>query len=177
MTPQSTRRYSVFIDGRERVVELRDLEGALTVVLDGAPLAADLTLLSEPSLHSLLLDGHSREMVLSRKGETVRVSIDGETIEARVLDELARAFVDAGDRVSSDALEIRAPMPGVVAQVLVAPGDIVDAGRAVIVLEAMKMQNELTADRRAVVESIAVKPGDSVIGGALLVTFKLEQGE
>jgi len=177
MSSPSTHRYSVFIDGKERIVELRDQEGALTVILDGAPLAADLALLSEPSLHSLLLDGHSREMVLSKKGETVRVSLDGETIEARVLDELARAIAEISDRGPSGALEIRAPMPGVVAEILVAAGEIVDPGRAIVVLEAMKMQNELSADARGVIDHIAVNAGDSVSGGTLLVTLKPVPGE
>jgi 3-methylcrotonyl-CoA carboxylase alpha subunit len=174
MSSAQVRRYYVRIAGKERVVELRQQDGATTVLLDGAPWSADLTLLSEPSLHSLLLDGHSREMVLSKKGETVHVSIDGETIEARVLDELARALADAGDRAPRGALEVTAPMPGVVAAVLVAPGERVEAGHAVVVLEAMKMQNELASDADGIVDRILVSAGDSVAGGAVLVTLKPE---
>jgi biotin carboxyl carrier protein len=170
--PRNAHRYSVFIGGQERIVELREHEGSFTVILDGAPLSADLALLSEPSLHSLLLDGHSREMVLSKKGETVRVSLDGETIEARVLDELARAIAEISDRAPSGALEIRAPMPGVVAEILVSAGETVEPGRAVVVLEAMKMQNELSADAPGIVDRIEVSAGDSVSGGTLLVTLK-----
>lgn len=172
MSSLPSRRYYVRIAGRERVVELRDQDGVTTVLLDGAPWSADLALLSEPSLHSLLLDGHSREMVLSKKGETVRVSLDGETIEARVLDELARALSDAGEQTPSCAADICAPMPGVVAAVLVSPGEVVEAGRAVVVLEAMKMQNELAADASGIVDRILVRAGDSVAGGAVLVTLQ-----
>jgi biotin carboxyl carrier protein len=174
MSAAQARRYYVRIAGKERVVELSEEEGATTVLLDGAPWSADLALLSEPSLHSLLLDGHSREMVLNKKGEMVHVSLDGETIEARVLDELARAFAEAGEQASAGASEIAAPMPGVVVAVLVAAGDHVEAGRAVIVLEAMKMQNELAADASGVVDRILVNVGDSVAGGAVLVTLKPE---
>jgi biotin carboxyl carrier protein len=174
MSAAQARRYYVRIAGKERVVELRDEDGATTVFLDGAPWSADLALLSEPSLHSLLLDGHSREMVLKKKGEMVQVSIDGETIEARVLDELARALAEAGERTTSGASEITAPMPGVVVAVLVAAGEPVQAGRAVIVLEAMKMQNELTADASGIVDRILVNVGDSVAGGAVLVTLQPE---
>ncbi|HET9888811.1 MAG TPA: biotin/lipoyl-containing protein [bacterium] len=174
MSAAQARRYYVRIAGQERVVELRDEGGATTVFLDGTPWSADLALLSEPSLHSLLLDGHSREMVLNKKGEMVQVSIDGETIEARVLDELARAWAEAGERTTSGASEIVAPMPGVVVALLVAAGEQVEAGRAVIVLEAMKMQNELTADASGIVDRILVKVGDSVSGGAVLVTLQAE---
>ena len=167
-------RYYVHIAGKERVVELREQDGAYTVILDGEPWSADLALLSEPSLHSLLLNGHSREMVLSKKGETVQVSLDGETIEARVLDELSRALAEAADHAPQGALEILAPMPGVIAAVLVEPGENVEAGRAVIVLEAMKMQNELTSDAGGIVERILVRAGDSVAGGAVLVQLAPE---
>jgi biotin carboxyl carrier protein len=168
------RRYYVRIAGKERVIELREQDGAFTVILDGEHWSADLALLSEPSLHSLLLNGHSREMVLSKKGESVQISLDGETIEARVLDELSRALAEAADDVPEGPSEILAPMPGVIAAVLVEPGENVEAGRAVIVLEAMKMQNELTSDASGIVERILVRAGDSVAGGAVLVQLSAE---
>jgi 3-methylcrotonyl-CoA carboxylase alpha subunit len=58
--------------------------------------------------------------------------------------------------------------------VLVAPGERVEAGHAVVVLEAMKMQNELASDADGIVDRILVSAGDSVAGGAVLVTLKPE---
>jgi biotin carboxyl carrier protein len=101
--------------------------------------------------------------------------LDGEAIPVRVMDELSRALVDFEGKKQNGALEVRAPMSGVVAGVLVAPGETVEPGQAVVVLEAMKMQNELSADSRGIVERIDVSPGDSVSGGALLMTLKPDQ--
>lgn len=172
MTSRPAIRYFVTLKGRERIVEIAEDGDRLLVRLDGREVDADLTLLAEPSLHSLLLDGQSREMTLVSKGDSVLVSIDGETIEARVLDEVARALAEFAGSSPTGALEIEAPMPGVVVSIGVAPGDTVEAGQAVVVLEAMKMQNELVAEVAGIVEKILVKVGDSVAGGATLVKLK-----
>ena len=65
---------------------------------------------------------------------------------------------------------VRSPMPGKVVKVLVGEGDAVAAGVPVVVVEAMKMENELASTRAGVVQKVHVKPGDAVEGGARLVT-------
>jgi biotin carboxyl carrier protein len=165
-------RYYVRTKSGERLVELREKDGAIEIEVDGTRTVADLTLLAEPSLHSLLVGGRSREMVLARKGDTVLVSLDGQTIEARVMDEVGRALDELAGHGGTGALEVAAPMPGVIVAVPVAPGDVVDAGQPVVVLEAMKMQNELTAEAPGVVEQVLAKPGESVQSGAVLVVLR-----
>ena len=64
-----------------------------------------------------------------------------------------------------------APMPGLIVRVHVAPGDRVEAGQAVVVMEAMKMENELRAAGAGVVRTVEVRAGTAVEKGALLVTF------
>ncbi|GJM44459.1 MAG: acetyl-CoA carboxylase biotin carboxyl carrier protein subunit [Gemmatimonadota bacterium] len=164
-----TDRYYVQFRGEERIVDLTEQEdGTLRVELDGEPVSADLTRL-QSSLHSLLVDGHSREMVVERDGDRVIVLLDGERIETTVYDEVTRALAKIGGAGSTGAPEVCAPMPGVVVDILVKPGDPVATGQAVIVVEAMKMQNELAAESDGVVASIEVAVGDTVGGGDVLI--------
>jgi len=170
-------RYYVTVKGHEHVVDVGEDDDGLTVTFDDRPVDADLTPLSGDSLHSLLVDGHSREMVLEREGERVYVSLDGERIEVRVQDEVSRALSAIGGVRSASGSEILAPMPGVVVDVPVKPGEEVVAGQAVIVVEAMKMQNELVTESDGIVDSVRVKVGDTVDGGTVLVVVKAKEEE
>jgi biotin carboxyl carrier protein len=171
-----TIRYYVTVQGEERTVDITESPGGGTarVELDGQPVEVDLVDLGS-SLHSLVLDGHSREMVLSRDAQAVTVWLDGERIDATVHDEVSKALSSIGGAATAGASEVVAPMPGVVVDIPVKVGDTIEAGQPVIIVEAMKMQNELAADAGGVVESIEVAVGDTVDGGAVLV--KLEPPE
>ena len=85
----------------------------------------------------------------------------------------AATTADEGEPVKEDAVGegIRAPMPGRVVEVFVEAGDEVENGDVVLILEAMKMENELRSPGKAVVKSVNVKPGDSVAGNQLLVAL------
>jgi biotin carboxyl carrier protein len=173
MTPGGPAvRYYVTVRGHERVVEIGESPDGLTLTLDGTPVTADLLRLHGSGLHSLLLDGHSREMILERDGDVVRVLLDGERIDARVQDEVSRALSAIGGAAVSGPAEIVAPMPGVIVDVPVAVGDEIAAGQPLVVVEAMKMQNELTAEADGIVEKILVKAGDTVAGDQALIVLK-----
>lgn len=166
-----TIRYYVTLKGQERTVDITESPtgGPAHVELDGRPVVADFVALSGASLHSLVMDGHSREMVLARDGVKVSVWLDGERMDTLVHDEVTRALSSISGPAAGGASEIVAPMPGVVVGLPVAVGDEVEAGQAVVVVEAMKMQNELAAEADGVVAEILVKVGDTVDGGAPLV--------
>lgn len=74
-------------------------------------------------------------------------------------------------RERGDAHPITAPLPGNILSVKVNPGDIIEKGQLLMVMEAMKMENQVLADRKGVVESIPVKQGDSVLQGDVLVNI------
>lgn len=166
-------RYFVTLKGQERTVDLTEHEdGSLDIVLDGEPVNADLTPLTS-SLHSVLLDGHSREMVLERDGAKVFVYLDGERMETVVFDEVTRALAQVtGTAGASGSADVCAPMPGVVVGIPVSVGDEVEVGQPIVVVEAMKMQNELAAETAGVVVSIEVAQGDTVDGGDVLVRLE-----
>ena len=169
----SSLRYYVTIRGEERIVDIAEhTDGTTSVQLDGEPMEVDLVELYGSTLHSLLLNGHSREMVIERKGDHVSVWLDGERIETLVRDEVSRAIAAVMKPPAAGPSAVEAPMPGVVVSVPVKVGDVVAAGQPVVVVEAMKMQNELLAEVAGVVESIEVKPGQTVDRGAILVRMK-----
>ncbi len=119
----------------------------------------------EPGVYSVLLNGASYEVRVSGTEASIgghRYSV--ETVDPRQW-KRTRTGVGAAGRAA-----ITAPMPGRIVRVLVAEGDEVEAGQGIVVVEAMKMQNELKAPRAGRVTSLAVKAGDSVIAGAALAT-------
>jgi biotin carboxyl carrier protein len=73
---------------------------------------------------------------------------------------------------SGSAMGMRSPLPGVIIDVKIKPGAAVKAGQTVIILEAMKMENNIEADRDGVVEAISVQRGDSVLEGDVLLTIR-----
>ena len=94
--------------------------------------------------------------------------------EVRVLDERAKLLEKMGMSVSTGASsgDIKAPMPGKVLQVLVQPGDAVEEGQALLVLEAMKMENMIKAVAAGTVSEVPIAEGEAVEKGALLVGFE-----
>jgi acetyl/propionyl-CoA carboxylase alpha subunit len=100
--------------------------------------------------------------------------IDGYRFEADALDERTRAIRDlsAASAGPVGPAPVRAPMPGLVVRVNVKVGDEVQAGQGLIVMEAMKMENELRATAAGTVKSVEVVAGTAVEKGALLVALE-----
>ncbi|OLC52850.1 MAG: hypothetical protein AUH85_15635 [Chloroflexi bacterium 13_1_40CM_4_68_4] len=146
-----------------------DSTGRLTV--DGSPLAADVEGIA-PDLWSVIIDGRSHEVAILER-DPLRVRIDGIDVEVDLVDERTRA---AAHQSGSDtrAYEVRAPMPGLIVAVHVREGDLVDVGGSICTLEAMKMDNELTAPRRARIATLRVSAGAKVSGGELLAILAPE---
>ncbi len=159
--------------GQERVVELTD-EG---VRLDGRPVHAELARL--PSGH----EGHVRlgdrgySFSARRADDGWEIQIAGRHIVVQVEDERTRAIRElAGEAAGPVAAhDLRAPMPGLVVRVLVQPGQTVEEGTGLVIVEAMKMENELTATAPGRVAKVEVAEGDTVNQSDLLVTFEREE--
>ncbi len=162
---------TIQLRGRTLKVELPGAPGAPAVV-DGAPV---LVHLGQPqpgtlSLLHTLPDGTIRSYtaLLDRTPDGDVLVIDGERIpfaldDPRSLRGRAPAASDTG------AKPLKAPMPGRILRVLVALGDKVEAGQPCLVIEAMKMQNELKAPRAGTVQRLSVSPGDTVTAGHILL--------
>ena len=147
-------------------------DGAL--VADGAALdvrRARLGVRGDAETVLLVVDGRPRVVTVERDGRATRVWVDGVPVEVEVKTEsdllLERFGLDAAD-AGADR-EVTAPMPGLVLRVLVEPGQAVEAGQGVAVLEAMKMENELTAPAAGTVAAVHAAAGDAVAKGDLLL--------
>jgi pyruvate carboxylase subunit B len=100
--------------------------------------------------------------------------VDGYRFEAEALDERTRLIRDlsAASAAPRGPAPIIAPMPGLIVRVSVKAGDRVEAGQGIVVMEAMKMENELRAMAAGVVKSVEVEPGTAVEKGTLLVALE-----
>lgn len=143
-----------------------------TVDVNGEPHRVDFQTIDEGALYSLLIDNRSWQVLVERNGDEYRVSIDGELYVVNVQDERSRKIQKALTRAAKESGEfvLKAPMPGLVRAVPLLLGQEVHKGQGLVILEAMKMENELRSPRVGVVRDIRVKPGDAVeLGQALVV--------
>lgn len=163
-------KYVVTIAGQQVEVEVVP-EG---VRVGGTVRRAELRRVPGTPLANLLLDDSSWIVTLSpgKPGEWA-LQRRGERFEVDVVDERTRhirSLVGEGKAQGGPAV-LKAPMPGLVVRVLVEPGQSVVAGQGLVVLEAMKMENELKAAGPGTVDQILATPGQAVEKGAQLITF------
>jgi biotin carboxyl carrier protein len=173
------RELIVTADGRDRsvIVEGPLADGRFRVAIDGAEQLVDARAV-RPGTWSLVIDGRSFLVDLDRRraqnagsiAGSIAASVGASEVMLTVEDALHRRLAAAaGPRVLPHGESIRAPIAGKVVKVLVAVGDAVAVGTAVIVLEAMKMENELIAERGGTVHAIHKQAGQAVDTGDLLV--------
>jgi biotin carboxyl carrier protein len=170
-------RYSVTVGETPYTIEVeRDDAHIWRVTMNGTPLVIDRVQIAQGH-YSLLIGDASFEVFLrgtpaedGNDSQNFEVLLDGLPYNVAVADErrhalagLAKAANDTGDAT------VKAPMPGLIASVLVAPGDAVERGQRVVVLEAMKMQNDLLAPRAGVVRAIKAEAGQAVNQGQPLL--------
>ena len=158
--------YAATVEGRAVHAEVRagSAEGRYLVLVDGRALDVDVR---EAGLHglSLLVEGRSHDVALERRGGGYRVALRG-----RVLDvALVEGEAAVAPRTARGPARVLAPMPGKLVRVLVTAGQKVDAGQGLVVMEAMKMENEIRAPRAGTVKDAPVREGQAVETGTLLV--------
>jgi biotin carboxyl carrier protein len=168
-------RYYITIGKDTHEVELRDND----VIVDGERVAAELQRVAGTLLRRLSLNGESHRIVATA-GESRghwELHLDGERVNVEVVDERTRTIRAMTARTTGPTgpKPVRAPMPGMVVRVQVQPGDHVKAGQGVVIIEAMKMENELKADGAGVVSKVLIDAGKAVEKGAVLVEFAAEQ--
>jgi biotin carboxyl carrier protein len=171
-------KFVVRVAGRESTVDIAKHNGLYEVELNGTRYSVDVRNFGGSDLFSLLVDGHSflvdSAPVNAERGEYY-ARVLGRHYEVDVLDELLLAARDA-EKTSehTGAYVLRAPMPGLIVHVHVKPGARVNAGEPVVIMEAMKMRNDLSVDVGGIVKSIDVKVGDKVDSQAPLVHIERE---
>ncbi len=154
---------------RDWPVEVKREGDKLSVALNDKTSQVDIVE-GDQGLLSLLLDGQAYACDFdTRKGNQVRVYLRQSVVEVEVLDErrARRQLATTGPGAAGPQV-IVAPMPGKVVRLLVKAGQAVKAGEGLVVIEAMKMENELRSARAGTVKEIAVAEGAAVEGGARL---------
>lgn len=169
--------WEITIGARTRRVDVEEQGGRYVVTVDGEARSVDARR-HEPGLLHLLLDGESFEVDQSATPGGFDITLYGTRYAAAVIDERKKALAALSGQGKKAAGEvIRTSMPGKVVAVLVAEGDAVRPGQGLVVVEAMKMENELRAAGDGVVTKVLVAAGQSVEGGAqLIVVGPKEQG-
>ncbi len=124
-----------------------------------------------PGLYSVIYKGRSYEVRIGNSGDAWRATIGDRTFALEVRDP-RDAGKRSGTALAGSHQDVKAPMPGKVVRVLVREGDEVRAGQGLVVVEAMKMQNELKALRAGRVVRIAAKDGATVSAGDILATLE-----
>ncbi len=158
--------YEISIDGTNYRLELSQIEGRWTCRLDGREIEAD-AVLARPDVISLRLGNKAYEVKCERVGSDLHLWVGSVRYEAEVRDprslrSRARAVEDHGPR------KLTAPMPGKVVRILLREGAEVEAGTGILVVEAMKMQNEVKSPKKGKVQKIVVSEGAAVNAGDVL---------
>ncbi|HZD10254.1 MAG TPA: biotin/lipoyl-containing protein [Candidatus Binatia bacterium] len=169
-------KYITTVQGREFIIEI-DQENEIKV--NGERRGIDFQELAEGGTLSLLIDNRSLEAIVEERDDAWEVLLHGELYTVQVQDERAYRLAQARGQLSdaAGAVVIRSPMPGLILDVLVEEGARIAKGQTVVILESMKMENELRAARDGTVTRVHVQKGDSVEKNQELVAIGEEEDD
>lgn len=169
-------RFVIRIDEHEMSVDVRRTGERFELVIDGEPHEIDCEFFGDSGYMSLIIDHRSYLLQAAPEdADTGRywARVLGRRYDVDVLDELLLAVRGAQERDRAGGLvTLEAPMPGLIVDVRVQPGDAVEPGATAVIMEAMKMQNELSPDVGGVVREVLVEPGQTVDSRAPLVRIE-----
>lgn len=167
-------KYLATVDGRDYEI---DLERPGELALGGRAVAVDLRAIGGSQLYSLLLDQRSYEVFVERVEGRYYVMIAGDRFVVDVEEARLKQLKAMGGQahVDHDTATIAAPMPGLVIKVLAQAGDWVEEDQGLLILEAMKMENEIRSPRAGRLRSMSASTGQAVSLGDVLAV--VEAGE
>jgi biotin carboxyl carrier protein len=156
-------KFWVTLDDHEAEVEFTADGGRLWLEVEGDRIEADFARLPDGEVYSLLVGGKSHEVRVSPENGRLDVTLNGALLAVEVRHPLEKALARVRhDGPASGDETIVAPMPGLIVALHVGPGDRVEPGQSVVVIEAMKMQNELSAKHGGIVKEVLVAERASV---------------
>jgi len=154
-------KYVTTIGDRQFMIELIDDNH---VVVDGTTYEVNFDAISDQPVYSMIVDGKSYEAYMYPSDEGWQVLLQGRLYSAVVEDEREKRLRAAAGGMVADRgdFHLKAPMPGLVVSIPVGEGQEIHKGDVLVILESMKMQNELKSPRNGKVARMRVKVGDSV---------------
>jgi len=164
-------KYFVSIGERIHEVELVERLGELEIAVNGEPVELSYDEVDPYGQVVLLHEGRSYAISIEGNSEQVGVTLAGHYYGMELEDERERAAHLAERAASKGGGVIKSVMPGVVVEVLVEEGQVVEAGQPLLILEAMKMQNEISSPSSGRVVSVHAEPGQAVASGEKLLTL------
>ena len=158
--------YDIAIDGKHYRLDLDQIEGRWRCSLDDREIQVD-AVLARPNVLSLRIGNNAYEVKCERVGSDLHIWVGSVRYAAEVRDPRslrgrARAVDEQGPK------KLTAPMPGKIVRILVSQGAAIEAGAGVLVVEAMKMQNEVKSPKKGTVQKILVSEGTAVNAGDVL---------
>jgi biotin carboxyl carrier protein len=166
-------KYDILINGACRSVTFTQRShepSRLTAVIDGRTIEADAARISS-STYSVLLGSGSLEVTVEETAEGLLVHAAGCEFHVQITDPRSWRGRRGGGIELEGRQQVTAPMPGKIVSVLVAQGDRVEAGQGLLVIEAMKMQNEIRSPKSGTVERLVLKAGHTVSAGEVLAVI------
>ena len=166
--------YVATLDNIEYKIEVKDLgDNKFEVRIDDTPYIVDAQL-TEYSVYSLIINGKSYEIDLDYKDGVYHVYNEGDLFKIEVMDELKKRMLErrGGAGGLEGAYTVKSEMPGKIVDVKVNVDDEVKEGDVLVILESMKMQNEIKSPKDGKVTEVFVKAGDTIEADAKLVTIE-----
>ena len=161
-------KFEILINNTRRIVDLERDANRWRISLDGHLVDADAVEIA-PNTYSILLNGKSHEIrVTPTPAGVLTLQTGPHEFTAEVIDPRAWRGRRQGAIEAEGRQQILAPMPGKIVRVLVQTGETVQAGQGLLVVEAMKMQNEIRSPKSGTVERLLVKEGQPVNAGEIL---------
>ncbi len=168
--------YSTYVNGEELQVTIHT-DGS--VELNDQRFTVDMQHIADNTVYSMLIGGQSHEVYADMEDGSWKILLDGERYEVEVEDERTKRLkaLQGPDKKLVGDLQIKAPMPGLVVKIPVEVGQRVEANQQIIILEAMKMENELRAPRAGIIKEVRVSPRQAVeLQQVLLILGEDAQG-
>lgn len=164
-------RYRFELDGEIHNIVLTESDQGFNVVMNEIDLGTyDITIEGLPGLFSMLLDEEPTKAYVQRDGRSYNVTVGDRTFLIQETLGSQRSRSSVGSRLDPAGI-ISAPLAGVIIEIKVAEGDIFSEGQAILIIEAMKMQNEIQAPISGKITSIHFKPGDRVDSGDIVIEY------
>ena len=164
-------KYIATVNGKTYTIEINRED---RILCEGVERTVDFRLIDQQHLYSLLLDNASYEALIHEREGEYWVFLRGYLFTVQVEEERERRLREAsGGRLGpTGEVAVKAPMPGLIVAVPVQEGQPVRKGEKLVLLESMKMQNEILAPRDGVVKAVRVRPGQSVEQNQILVVLR-----
>ena len=164
-------KYAAIIDGERMEIELiRASDAVVEAEIGGERYVLDVKTV-EPGVFWLHWKNRSIEISVTPNGDAYTVSVAGQRVEVEIVD-ARTALRKAAQLGQMGTVELRAPMPGKVVRVLVIEGAAVEMNQGLVIIEAMKMQNEIKSPKKGTVRKVGVKEAAAVNSGDLLLVVE-----